>query len=84
VTLASVVIDLPHAFLTVTREVENGTFRPRVIDLDAATEVVKLVFNPATQDHIPTSLRQRVDSVWSAMVRGDFKLTADGGTAALP
>jgi basic membrane lipoprotein Med (substrate-binding protein (PBP1-ABC) superfamily) len=84
VTLASVVIDLPHAFLTVTREVQSGTFRPRVIELDAATEVVKLVFNPAVEDRIPAALRQRVDSVWAAMVRGDFKLTIDGGSASPP
>jgi basic membrane protein A and related proteins len=84
VTLASVVIDLPHAFLTVTREVQNGTFRPRVIELDAATEVVRLVFNPTVQDRIPPTLRQRVDSVWGAMVRGDFKLNLDGATSSPP
>jgi basic membrane protein A and related proteins len=82
VTLASVVIDLPHAFLTVTREVQNGTFRPRVISLDAATEVVKLVFNPTVQERVPASLRQHVDSIWQAMIRGEFRL--DSGSAPRP
>src|SRR5207249_1519918 len=31
VTLASVVIDLPRAFLLIAREVKDGTFRPRIV-----------------------------------------------------
>ena len=46
ITIASVVIDLPHAFLTVAREVRARTFKPRVIKLGAESDVVTLVINP--------------------------------------
>jgi basic membrane protein A and related proteins len=63
VTLGSVVIDLPHAFLTVAREVQSGHFRPRVIELGARDHVVSLVLNPVLEDHIPPRIRAAVDSV---------------------
>ena len=43
ITLGSVVIDLPLAFLTVAREVKAGTFKPRVVELGEASHVVTLV-----------------------------------------
>jgi basic membrane lipoprotein Med (substrate-binding protein (PBP1-ABC) superfamily) len=63
VIIASVVIDLPHAFLTVAREVKDGRFRPRVISLGARSEVVKLVPNPTLAHLFTPQLRARVDSV---------------------
>src|SRR6185436_14410574 len=47
VTIGSVVIDRPHAFLTVAREVKERSFKPRVIRLGTASNVVSLVLNPA-------------------------------------
>lgn len=62
VTLGSVVIDLPHAFLTVAREVQDGLFVPRVITLGAQNQVVKLVLNPTLSSRIPPRIRGAVDS----------------------
>src|SRR6478609_7854593 len=45
VTIGSVVIDLPHAFLTVAREVKEKRFTPRVIRLGSQSDVVSLVLN---------------------------------------
>lgn len=73
VTLGSVVIDLPHAFITVAREVKNHTFRPRVITLDMKSEVMQWVVNPAMTSIIPVRTMQMVDSVARAMVNGTFK-----------
>ncbi len=70
VTLGSVVIDLPHAFLTVAREVKEGTFTARVIELGAATDVVKLVLNPARENSIPLNVRRAVDSVAAGIKSG--------------
>jgi len=70
VTLGSVVIDLPHAFLSVAREVKSGTFKPRVIELGSASDVVKLVVNPALAAAIPASARQAVDSVGALLKAG--------------
>ena len=72
VTLGSVVIDLPHAFLTVAREVKDGTFRGRVISLGMKDDVVSLVLNPTLAARIPVAVRNAVDSVGAMMRRGDF------------
>ncbi len=74
VTLGSVVIDLPRAFLLVAREVKEGKFKPRVSELDAATVVVKLVLNPARESDIPAAVR-RSDSVAAALKAGAFSPT---------
>ncbi len=75
VTLGSVVIDLPHAFLLVAREIKKGTFKPRVFELGAATDVVKLVLNPARESDIPVAVRRGVDSVAAALKAGAFSAT---------
>lgn len=75
VTLGSVVIDLPHAFLTVAREVKDQRFVARVIELGAATDVVKLVFNPARENSIPIDIRRAVDSVERSIKSGAFRPT---------
>ncbi|MGI9078995.1 MAG: BMP family protein [Gemmatimonadaceae bacterium] len=62
VIIASVVIDLPRAFLSVAREVKEGRFAPRVIRFGAGSGVVKLVQNPRLA-HLITPLAQaRLDS----------------------
>ena len=63
VTLGSVVLDIPHAFLLVAREVQQGSFRGRVIHLGVRENVVTWVPNPATADRVPAATRAEVDSV---------------------
>jgi basic membrane protein A and related proteins len=72
ITVASVVIDLPHAFLTVAREVKARTFKPRIIRLGSESEVVTLVINPAFQSRISASVMQHVDSVRAELRAGRF------------
>lgn len=72
VVIASVVIDLPHAFLTVAREVKGGNFHSGVIYLGTSTGVVKLVINPALAKLVPSTLRARLDSTREAMIAGKF------------
>ncbi len=72
VVLGSVVIDLPHALLLVAREVQSGSFTPRVISLGMKTDVVKLVLNPTLRGTIPASALAAVDSVTKQMVAGRF------------
>ncbi len=74
VTLGSVLIDLPHAFLLVAREIHDGKFTPRVISLGSSSEVVRLVLNPALKDSIPMSARAAIDSVQRLIVAGTFKI----------
>jgi basic membrane lipoprotein Med (substrate-binding protein (PBP1-ABC) superfamily) len=73
VTLGSVMIDLPHAFMAVAREVKAGTFTPRVISLDTRSEVMKWVVNPVLAGVIPARTTQLVDSLRRAMFAGTFK-----------
>ena len=72
VTLGSVAIDLPHAFLTVAREVKEGRFRPRVIELGTKDDVVMLVLNPALERRIPPATLHLVDSLGTEMHAGRF------------
>lgn len=70
VTIGSVVIDLPHAFLTVAREVKEKRFKPRVIRLGSESDVVTLVLNPALQSRIPPAIVHAVDSARAAAHAG--------------
>jgi basic membrane lipoprotein Med (substrate-binding protein (PBP1-ABC) superfamily) len=72
VVVASVVIDLPHALLSVAREVSAGRFRGRVIRLGGAEDVVSLVVNPALDSVIPPSAKAAIDSVQRLMLDGRF------------
>jgi hypothetical protein len=82
VTLASVVIDLPHALFMVGQQVRDGLFTPAVITLGAEQQVVKLVINPALGPDIPGAARLAVDSIQALQMTGKFVVPAD--TAANP
>lgn len=74
VTLGSVLIDLPLAFLTVGREIRDGTFTPRVIALGTNSQVVKLVLNPATRARMPAAALAAVDSVGRGIAEGTLRI----------
>jgi basic membrane protein A and related proteins len=73
VTLGSVVIDLPRAFLLVAKEVKGGTFRPRVVSFGMADQVVTWVENPALRERIPAAARAAADSVARLIRAGTFR-----------
>jgi basic membrane protein A and related proteins len=72
ITIASVVIDLPHAFLTVAREVRAHAFKPRVIKLGTESDVVTLVINPSFRSRIPPATMHAVDSVRAELAARRF------------
>lgn len=72
VIIASVVIDLPKAFLMVAREVQAGTFTGRVINLGVRDDVVRLVFNPAMRARVPAAALAASDSVGAMLKAGSF------------
>ena len=72
VTLGSVVIDLPRAFLEVAREVKAGGFQPRVVTFDAKSDVVRLVINPVLRSKIPAAALAQIDTVTSRIHAGTF------------
>jgi basic membrane lipoprotein Med (substrate-binding protein (PBP1-ABC) superfamily) len=73
VIIASVVIDLPHAFLTVAREVKEGHFQSKVIYLGTSTGVVKMVLNPALGTLVAAPLHSKLDSVRDAIEAGTVR-----------
>ena len=73
VTLGSVVIDLPHAFLLIAREVREGSFSGKVFSLGLNDEVVTFVPNPAIASRIPQALIATMDSARKTMVDGTFR-----------
>lgn len=77
VILGSVVLDVPHAFLSLAREVKAGTFTARVVSLGAASDVVRLVLNPALADRIPPATRAALDSVATLLRDGRFQALPD-------
>lgn len=72
VTLGSVVIDLPIAFMSIAREVKSGAFAPRVHVLDTRSGVMQWVLNPPMTSVVPPRILQRVDSVERQMLDGTF------------
>ncbi len=70
ITIGSVVIDLPHAFLTVAREVKEKRFTPRVIRLGSSSDVITLVINPVFASRIPPAARHAIDSARRAAHAG--------------
>jgi basic membrane lipoprotein Med (substrate-binding protein (PBP1-ABC) superfamily) len=77
ITLGSVVIDLPLAFLAVARDVKAGTFKPRVVELGEASHVVTLVVNPALRARIPAVTLARIDSLQARMLAGQLTISSD-------
>ena len=77
VTLGSVVIDLPLAFLTIARQVKAGTFKAGVVQLGEQSRVVTLVLNPIAQSVIPAAARARIDSLQALMLAGASSVTLD-------
>ena len=76
VTLGSVIIDVPHAFMVVAREVNSGNFKPRVVELNMKLDVVRWTPNPALVQKIPATAMHAVDSVRTLMLAGKFTMPA--------
>ena len=85
VTLGSVVIDLPRAFLLVAREVQAGHFKPRVVALGIRDDVVRLVLNPALESRIPAGTRAAIDTAHQRLLNGSLRLVdSTGAVTATP
>jgi basic membrane lipoprotein Med (substrate-binding protein (PBP1-ABC) superfamily) len=72
VVVASVVIDLPHAFLTVARQVHDHTFVSRILYLGTKEDVTRLEINDKLNVVTP-KVRATLDSAQRAIVAGTLK-----------
>jgi basic membrane lipoprotein Med (substrate-binding protein (PBP1-ABC) superfamily) len=71
-TLGSVVIDLPHAFLLIAREVQKPGFTGKVFSLGLHDNVVVFVVNPRMANAVPAQIIATIDSTRNQMVAGTF------------
>ncbi len=76
VILASAVIDIPKAFLSVAEQVKNGTFVARIEKMGMKDGVVSLVYNPQLASRIPSDLRQKVDATQQQIIAGTLAVPA--------
>ena len=74
VVLASAVIDIPRAFVTVARQVKDHTFVAKVERLGMRDGVVSLVYNPALAARIPADARARVDGAQQDILSGKLSV----------
>src|SRR5215204_1952008 len=84
VTLGSVVIDLPHAFLLVAKDVKERKFTPRVVSLGVRENVVRLAINPTLDARIPQATRAAIDSVQKRLFAGSLRLVDSTGAFVSP
>jgi basic membrane protein A and related proteins len=66
----SAVIDLPHAFLLVATELQQGTFVPHVEVFGLKSEVVKYVPDPALAALVPDSLKREMKAATDSIING--------------
>jgi basic membrane protein A and related proteins len=74
VTLGSVVIDIPRAFILIAEEVKAGRFEPRVVRFNTQTDVVRWVPNP-TAPPLDAAVQARIDEVRLAFAEERGPLT---------
>jgi basic membrane protein A len=70
--VGSAVIDLPRAFLSVARELKEGTFRPKVEAFGLASGVVRYVPNPALESKVDRTLRSQVQAAADSIAAGSL------------
>lgn len=67
----SAVIDLPRAFLTVAREVKDGTFVPKIESFGLKSGVIRYESDSTIESALPAALRQRVASARDSIIAAD-------------
>lgn len=72
-TLGSVVIDLPHAFLLIAREVQKQGFTGRVFSLGLHDNVVMYVPNPVLAGEVPAATTAALGTARDLMKSGTFR-----------
>jgi basic membrane protein A and related proteins len=68
--IGSAVIDLPRALLLVAREVQAGTFKPKVEAFGLASGVIRYVPNTALDSLVPAKLKARVKAAADSIAAG--------------
>ena len=68
--VGSAVIDLPRAFLLISREVKEGRFTPRVESFGLESGVIKYVGNPGLDSMVAPEVKARVKAAEDSIIAG--------------
>ena len=71
--IGSAVIDLPHSFLLVAREVAAGTFKARPKEFGLESGVIRYEPNPALAGRVPAELKARVRAAADSIAAGTLQ-----------
>ncbi len=74
VILASAVLDIPSAFLTLGKKVKDGTFDRKAQFLGMPDGLVWIAYNKKLEDRIPVELRKRVDETAEKIRKREFSV----------
>lgn len=74
--LASAVTDIPRAFLTIAREVKEGSFHPGMIEFGMKDGMVRVVMNEKLAPKIPPEALANAKSAEDKIAQGGIDITA--------
>lgn len=74
VCLASAVIEMPRAFEDVTKSVQDNTFKPEFIELNAGHKTIQVEWNEKLKAKIPAALMQKVMAAQKKIEDGTLKI----------
>ena len=72
--VGSAIIDLPHSFLLVAREVKSGSFKPEPKEFGLKSGVIRYQPNPALAGVVPAPLQARVQAAADSIAAGTLLL----------
>ena len=79
--VGSAVIDLPHSFRLVARELASRTFRPERKEFGLRSGVIRYQPNPALADVVPKAVRARISAAADSISAGTLHAVAPLATA---
>lgn len=71
--VGSAIIDLPHSFLLVAREVASGAFKPAPKEFGLKSGVIRYDPNPALARLVPANLRARLQAAADSIAAGTLQ-----------
>jgi basic membrane lipoprotein Med (substrate-binding protein (PBP1-ABC) superfamily) len=72
--VGSAIIDLPHSFLLVAREVQSGGFKPESKEFGLTSGVIRYQPNAALSEVVPAALQARVAAAAESIAAGTLHL----------
>jgi basic membrane lipoprotein Med (substrate-binding protein (PBP1-ABC) superfamily) len=74
VCLASAIIDMPHAFMEVARDVQDGKFKAEFRELNLPNGNIGVAWNEELMDKVPPSLMKQINDAQAKIKNGTLKI----------